>query len=160
MKTVLLLRGPVRLTETLLLGFLGDHDARVDLVPYVTRQDELCVAQGIVNPDRNSLILDHPLPPHIRRIAIDAALNETDVDFVAAVVAGTGYRGECQHSCDLLANGIRVVWGFVGRPMPQLRERAEYVTVMKGHRTSKIETITLDPGRAWGTLCRTLGMPV
>ena len=36
MKTVLLLRGPVRLTETLLLGFLGDHDARVDLVPYVT----------------------------------------------------------------------------------------------------------------------------
>ncbi len=160
MKTVLLLRGPVRLTETIVLGFMGDHDATIDLVPYSTDRDELCVAQGLINPERNSLVLDHPLPSHIRRTAIDAALNETEVDLVVAVVPGAGYRGECQHSCDLLANGIRVVWAFVGKPMPQLRARAEYVTVMKGHQTFRIETITLEPGRAWGTLCRMLRMPV
>lgn len=150
MKTILFLRGPVRLRETLALGFLGDNDAEVNLVPCVD-EGGAHWETGLINPERSTLLLNDPLPRSIRSACIQEGLKQPEVDLVIVQAPGAAYKSDCLLSSDLRHAGHRVVWAFVGPPMTSLKERA---------RQWGVEIVDLQPGRAWTRLCQYLRIPV
>ena len=155
MKTVLYLRGPVMHLESLLLAFMGEYDAVVDLVVYADDSD-LHTVEGIINPDRNTLLIQgRGILGHIRTLSINMVLEEhSDADLIVVGVPGTSYKRECRHSHELLQKGVRVIWAFLGRPMTRLKG---YARAVPG-----LEVVELIPGNrdVWAQLCGRLGIPV
>ncbi len=164
MKTVLFIRGPVRLRETLALGFLGDQDAQVDLVPCVD-EGGAHWQTGLINPERSTLLLDDPIPRPVRRACIFEALAQVEVEVVVAQAPGAAWKADAALSAELLYEGHRVIWAFIGPPMEALKERARNIAsfargACPGDKVRTVDVVDLQPGRAWSKLCQHLRIPV